>query len=117
VNAALVLDSWSEVVPTDKETTGVAFHCNRPSAAAPQALLVVVPPVMRGQWQWDDLVACLQEALDLAKVRAVEPDQLLKDDGYFQLLPGILNEFTQSRFTSVHYAARSVEAISLAGKT
>ena len=34
-------------VPTDKETTGIAFHFDRPNAAPPQALLLAVPPALR----------------------------------------------------------------------
>ena len=44
VRAGLILDDWTETVPSDRETTGVAFNFNRPNAVAPQALLVAVPP-------------------------------------------------------------------------
>ncbi|HSD41120.1 MAG TPA: hypothetical protein VLD36_04560 [Burkholderiales bacterium] len=91
--AGLMLDDWSEVVPTDKETTGVAFHFDRPNAAPPQALLLAVPPVLRGGWRWDDLVATITDTVDRARLRAVEPDQLMNTP-YAQLLPTTLVEFS-----------------------
>ncbi len=118
--AALMLDDWTETIPADRETTGVSFNCNRPNAVAPHAVLVAVPPVLRGHWEWDDLVGAVNEALDLAKVRAVEIDQLIDREvdhaapqgDYFQLLPAILSEFSESRFARVNYAG--VVAASLA---
>ena len=53
--------------PAATETTGLAFHYDRPDSEPPQAMLLVVPPVLRGAWQWDDLVAALHETLDLAR--------------------------------------------------
>jgi len=57
LQAGLLLDEWTETVPTDKETTGVTFNFNRPNAAAPQAILVAVPPVTTANWAWQDLIA------------------------------------------------------------
>ena len=48
LQCGLVLDEWTESVPAKQATTGVAFHFNRPNATAPQALLLAVPPVVRG---------------------------------------------------------------------
>jgi hypothetical protein len=108
LQAGLVLDDWTETLPEPTETTGISFHVDRPNAVAPQALLVVVPPVRRGHWEWVDLVDGVNEALDLAKLRAVEPDALRQD--HFQVLPAILSEFTASRLASVHWAARAFVA-------
>jgi hypothetical protein len=105
LQAGLVIDDWTETVPEARETTGVSFHFNRPNAVAPQALLVVVPPVLRGNWEWDDLVGGVNEALDLAKLRAIEPDAVTAS-GHFQVLPAILSEFTAGRLAAVHWAAR-----------
>jgi len=91
--AGLMLDDWSEVVPTTKETTGVAFHFDRPNASPPQALLLAVPSVLRGHWRWDDLVATITDTFDRARLRAVEPDQLMRSP-YAQLLPTTLLEFS-----------------------
>ncbi|MEP6689804.1 MAG: hypothetical protein ABJD07_01540 [Gemmatimonadaceae bacterium] len=118
--AALMLDDWTENVPTDRETTGVSFNFNRPNAVAPHAVLVAVPPVLRGNWEWDDLVGAVNEALNLAKIRAVETGQLIDRDPahaaaeghYFQSLPAILTEFSGSRFAHLHFAAAAAAAVS-----
>jgi hypothetical protein len=68
LQCGLVLDDWTENVPAEDATTGVAFHFNRPNATAPQALLLAVPPVLRGNWQWEELKGCVREALELAKL-------------------------------------------------
>ena len=72
----LLLDEWTEVIPADTETTGVAFHFDKPNAEPPQAILLALPAQFTGAWKWDDLVDTLQETLDLARSRAVEPQQL-----------------------------------------
>jgi hypothetical protein len=121
VRAALMIDDWTETVPTNRETTGVSFNFNRPNAVAPHAILAAVAPVLRGNWEWADLVGAVNEALDLAKVRAVEPDQLLdRDPGegaphgdYFQALPAILSEFSTVRFANVHLAATATAVTKL----
>ena len=56
--------------------TGIAFHYDRPNCEAPQAMLLVTPAQFRGAWQWDDLIDALNETLDLAKRRAVEPKHI-----------------------------------------
>jgi hypothetical protein len=113
LQAGLVIDDWTETVPATRETTGVSFHFNRPNAVAPQALLVAVPPVLRGHWEWDDVVGAVNEALDLAKLRAIEPDALAAG-AEFQVLPAILSEFTAARLASVHWAERAAAAASRA---
>jgi hypothetical protein len=74
--AALLVDEFSETVPTETETTGLSFHYDRPNAVAPHALLLAVPPRLTGGWQWDDLVAIIIDTFDRARMRAVEPAQL-----------------------------------------
>jgi hypothetical protein len=123
LQAGLVVDDWTEAVPTDRETTGVGFHFKRPNNVAPHAILVAVPPVLRGHWEWDDLVGAVNEALELAKLRAVEPDQLIgrapgdapPAGDCFQALPAILSEFSEVRFAHVHYAGRVSAALAAAG--
>ena len=39
-------------------------------------MLLVVPPDPAAGWQWDDIVATLHETLELARLRAVEPEQV-----------------------------------------
>jgi hypothetical protein len=36
-------------------------------------MLLVAPAEFRGTWRWEDLVDSLNETLDLAKLRAIEP--------------------------------------------
>ncbi|MHA7131034.1 hypothetical protein [Algoriphagus namhaensis] len=83
---ALMLDEWMEIIPEKNQTTGIAFHFNQPDARAPQNLLLAVPPVKRGTWDFEELGLCVEEAFNLAKLRSVEPDQI--DESMFaQLLP------------------------------
>jgi hypothetical protein len=91
----LLLDEWSEVIPGETADTGLTFHYDRPNSEAPQAMLLVTPAEFRGAWQWEDVVDALNETLDLAKLRAIEPrhvDQL----PYAPFLPATLMA-TQAR--------------------
>ena len=42
--AGLLVDEWTEVVPSRTETAGLAFRYDPPDAMAPQAMLLAVPP-------------------------------------------------------------------------
>ena len=72
----LLLDEWTEVIPAETETTGLAFQFDKPNAEPPQAILLATPPQFTGSWNWTDLVQTLHETLDMARVRAVEPQQI-----------------------------------------
>ena len=81
----LLLDEWTERVPNREEDAAVVFYHDSPGAQAPQTVLVAVPPVppppQRGEpapqrWSLDQLVATLNETLDLARIRAVEGEHL-----------------------------------------
>lgn len=72
----LLLEEWTEVIPAGTETTGIAFQFDRPNAEPPQSILLATPPQFSGAWRWDDLVQTLHETLDMARLRAVEPQQL-----------------------------------------
>ena len=87
----LVIDEWAEVLPNTEELTGIAFHYNQPDSTAPQSLLLAVTPVETGRWVWDDLVYTLLDTLELAKLRAVEPEHIDKTM-FSQLLPTLLGE-------------------------
>jgi hypothetical protein len=82
----LLLDEWTEIIPDENETTGIAFHYDRPNCEPPQTWLLVTPPRATGNWQWSDITAALKETLDMAKKRAVEPSQL-DDTAYARFLP------------------------------
>ncbi|GAA4368105.1 hypothetical protein GCM10023088_16690 [Actinomadura verrucosospora] len=85
----LLLDEWTEVIPAQKETTGIALHYDKPDSEPPQAMLLVTPPTRTGTWNADDLVAALHETYDLMKARAVEPAHL-DETAYAHLLPATL---------------------------
>lgn len=94
----LLLDDWPELVPSDDIVSGVTFNFDAPSSQPPQAMLLAVPAVVRGSWNWDDLVATLLDTLDAARSRAVEPGQV---DGtaYAQFLPATLMAVTLYQIT------------------
>jgi hypothetical protein len=85
----LLLDEWTEVIPATDRTTGITFNFSRPGNEAPQAILLVTPATASGTWQWDDLVGALNETLDLAKVRAVEPADI-DPTAYSMLIPATI---------------------------
>ena len=41
-------------------------------------MLLLTPAQFRGAWQWDDVVDAVNEALDMAKRRAIEPAHIEK---------------------------------------
>lgn len=97
---ALVIDEWVETLPHAEETTGLSFHFDRPNAEPPQAWLLVAPPQRAGRWVFDDVVAAVNETLDLAHQRAVEPAQI--DGGPFaRLLPATLFATAHSDITLI----------------
>ena len=90
----IMLDDWTEEIPTTEETTGVAFHYNQPNAMPPQALLLCVTPDITGSWNWDDLMNIINDTFDRAKRRAVEPTHLENRYEWVTLLPALVSEFT-----------------------
>ncbi|MEV6397048.1 hypothetical protein AB0M39_20045 [Streptomyces sp. NPDC051907] len=94
----LLLDEWTEVIPAEQETTGVAVHFDRPDSEPAQSMLLVVPPVRGRAWTVDDLAAAVAETFDLAKIRAVEPAHL-DDTAYAQLLPATVMSATRQPIT------------------
>jgi hypothetical protein len=91
----VLLDDWTEEIPTAHEITGIAFRFNQPNAVPPQALLLAVTPEETGSWEWDDLVGTLTDTLRRAKRRAVEPDQLEKEGLVWNAFaPALVSEFS-----------------------
>jgi hypothetical protein len=72
----LFIDEWVEVVPSAQETTSVAFHCEAPTATAPQTMLLGVPPPGLELWTAQAAHEVVSEALALAQLRLVDPDVL-----------------------------------------
>lgn len=85
--SGLMIDEWNEEVPATTETTGVAFHYNRPAAEAPQAILLAVAP-SRGAATWTSatLLDVVRDTLELAKYRTVDPEALVQVGHYLPAL-------------------------------
>jgi hypothetical protein len=85
--AGLYVDEWMESIPSLQETTGLGFHFDAPGARPPQSILLAVPADSAvPAWTLDALLGTVQEALALAKLRAVRPQDL---EGLGLILPGI----------------------------
>jgi hypothetical protein len=89
----LLLDEWTEVIPGTSKETGITFNFARPDNEPPQAILVVAPATGDGAWHWDDVVGSLNETLDLAKKRALEPAQI-DATAYSEFLPATIMAVT-----------------------
>ena len=74
--AGLLIDEWVEAVPNTSETTGVVFQYDQPDASPPQCILLAVPPDVEQPWNLWTLQQVLLETLDLARLRAVDPEAL-----------------------------------------
>ncbi|GEM_PF-448858 len=96
----LLLDELTEVVPTQTETTGLSFQYDQPNAEPPQAMLLAMPSNFTGAWDWSDLVDSLHEALDLAKLRAIEPEHI-ENTIYAQFLPATVSTVTRYPFVTM----------------
>jgi len=85
--AAFVCDEWAEFIPDPFQTAGIGFNYDAPGARPPQSVLLALPPrVNQDAWTFDDLLDVIHEAFDLAKLRAVRPQDL--KGGLGALLPG-----------------------------
>jgi hypothetical protein len=82
----LVLDEWNEVVPSERETTGLVFNYDEPDSRAPHAILLAVSPDVSKPWDLDTLEAILLETLELAKLRLVDQDAMHELDHYLPAL-------------------------------
>lgn len=95
----LLLDEWTEVIPTVDTTVGLTFHYDQPNTEPPQTLLLVTPSNFKNAWQWQDLVDTLHETLDMAKKRAVEPEQI-DTTVYGRFLPALVSAVTAYPITA-----------------
>jgi len=98
----LLMDDWTETIPGTSVDTGITFHHDRPNCEAPQAMLLVTPSEFRGAWTWDDLIGALNETLDFAKRRAIEPKHI-DNSPYAPFLPAT------ALATQVHQLTIAVE--------
>jgi hypothetical protein len=89
----LLVDAWTEVLPSDRAIAGLAFHFDRPSSEAPQSLLLVTPASGGTAWAWDDLRQAIPDTMRLARHRAVEPVHLEQGAGA-RFLPATVSAIT-----------------------
>jgi hypothetical protein len=89
----LLTDEWTEVIPATEETTGIAFNFDRPNNEPPQSWILALSPGRQGSWLWEDLLSAVNDALDSAKLRAIEPVHI---DGtaYSWFLPATMSPYT-----------------------
>jgi hypothetical protein len=113
--AGLTVDEWIEVLPSPQQITGLSFHQDDPTARAPQSLLVAVRPDDFPEWTLESLGGTVLEALDLAKLRAIDIDALSGLGHYLPVLyfaynaggpqvDAISTDFNLARATSVSKA-------------
>jgi hypothetical protein len=98
---ALVVDQWVELLPVRerrgeaadapvnaRHTTGVAFNAATPLSRPPQALLLAIAPD-NARWTTPAVMDVLEDALDLAKIRAVT---LERTNGAAAVLPALYEQ-------------------------
>ena len=109
LQAGLVVDEWSELIPNRVETTGIAVHYNQPNTEPPQNLLLAVSPTLEGKWSWTNLVDVVTDTFDRARRRGVEPDHVAAT-AYAQLLPAVITSVTTgSKFGTISTPLISAE--------
>ncbi len=74
--SGLVIDEWTESVPSGEVTTGVAFNFDAPGARPPQSVVLAVTPPGAQRWDVDTIEKTLLETFELARLRAVDPQAL-----------------------------------------
>jgi hypothetical protein len=90
--AGLLIDEWVEAVPNPSEATGVVFQYDQPDASPPQCILLAVPPDLEQPWNLWTLQQVLLETLDLARLRAVDPEALDEVGHYLPALYFAVND-------------------------
>jgi hypothetical protein len=81
----LLLDQWTEVVPSTIAETGLAFHYDSSDSEAPQVILMGMHSGQSGGWTLTELQAIVSETIDLALIRPVDNDLVALG----QLVPAI----------------------------
>lgn len=108
--AGLLVDEWTEVIPEKTETTGVAFHYDRPNSEPPQCWLLALPAVMDGAWNWSELRDAVTGTLDAARRRALEPEHLASTP-YSWFLPATYSAYTFPEISISNYLLRNVAVL------
>lgn len=108
--SGIFIDEWVETIPEKNIQTGVAMNFDQPNNEAPNSLILAVTPEETGSWEWDDLMDTLNETLNMAKKRAVEPDHI-KEQIWGQALPALLAAISPNDSTpSLDFARNIVNA-------
>jgi hypothetical protein len=97
--AGLWIDEWVEMIPAADVVTGVAFNFDEPASQAAQAILLAVHPDDSPRWDLDTLEAVVLETLDLARLRAVDPETLEQHTDLDQALPALYFAFNLEQDT------------------
>ena len=102
--AGVVVDQWSETLPASGQTTGLTVHHDAPGSRAPQSLLLAIPPDPAATtWDFDALLGAVREALELAKLRLVDPQHA---QGAGRFLPALWFPFNlQADTPSIDFPA------------
>ncbi|MBN8787200.1 MAG: hypothetical protein J0I84_08925 [Terrimonas sp.] len=85
----IIVDEWTELIPSKEETAGLGFHYNKPNAEAPQTMLLAISPDTAGNWKFENMMGCIESAFEMTKIRCVTPD-LLDDTFINNLLPATI---------------------------
>jgi hypothetical protein len=111
--AGLMIDEWPERIPTTKQSAAVAFHFDEPKARAPQALLLATCPDQRATWDDALIQATLADALELAKIRAVDLDSVIEVGA---VLPALYVPFNLEQATvSTRFVLNAAELVTFKG--
>ena len=99
--AGLMIDEWTEVRPSAQQITAVSFQYTDPVARPPQSILLAVKPDDFPEWTMEAVEGTILEALDLAKIRAVDPESL-----------GALGHYLPALYFAYNSGGGSVESVS-----
>jgi len=99
--AGLMIDEWTEVLPSSQQITGVSFQYTDPVARPPQSILLAVKPDDFPEWTMEAVEGSVLEALDLGKIRAVDPDSL-----------GALGHYLPALYFAYNTGAPTIETVS-----
>jgi len=93
--AGLFVDAWTEVVPSARHSAGVSFHYDAPGARPPQAIVLAVHPEPNpDRWDFETLLATIDETRSLARLRTLSLKEI---EGFAGLIPALYlpNNYTR----------------------
>ena len=77
LQTGLLLDEWTETIPTDEELTALTFHYNQPNTEAPQTLILAV--CSETKWSSAAILNAVTDTLNRAKMRTVTLEHIRKE--------------------------------------